>query len=73
LAISIEEERLPPAIGLFESAALSTTGSQFATNSFANRQIEKLKAEKRFLVYENDREEVLKRFCEDPMKWRNEQ
>ena len=36
-------------------------------------QIEKLKAEKRFLVYENDREEVLKRFCEDPTKWRNEQ
>lgn len=33
--------------------------------------VEKLKAEKRFLVYENDRVEVLKRFCEDPTKWRN--
>ena len=32
--------------------------------------VEKLKAEKRFLVYENDRVEVLKRFCEDPTKWR---
>ena len=32
---------------------------------------EKEKAEKRFLIYENNREEVLKQFCEDPTKWRN--
>lgn len=35
--------------------------------------LEKAKAEKRFLVYENNRAEVLKRFCENPMQWRNKE
>ena len=31
---------------------------------------EKAKSEKRFLIYQDNREDVLKQFCENPMEWR---
>lgn len=34
--------------------------------------LENVKAEKRFLIYEENRPEVLKRFCENVMQWRND-
>lgn len=50
---------------LCKEAVLLLDGSEF-------EDLENAKAEKRFLIYEDNRPEVVKQFCENVMQWRND-